>query len=224
MAYIIIEKGNKSDIGKRISFDENAVIIGRNSGDDNPEIPIDNEYVSRRHAEISFNDGKYKIRDLNSTNGTSLHGQIIEPETFYSLIDNTVIGLGISSGIVQVELRFRSSSSVPTTRLTSVNISELTTVNWLRIDEKLGEVWINEKQIILSKKEYAFMIYLYRKAGKVCTREELIAEVWPEVVDMTGVSDASLDQLVHRLRLKIEDDPSNPTRIINRKGFGFMLV
>ena len=61
---------------------------------------------------------------------------------------------------------------------------------------------------------------LQKTAGKVCTREELISEVWPEVCHAGGVSDAAIDQLVHRLRLKIEVNPSEPKRLINRRGSG----
>ncbi len=97
-------------------------------------------------------------------------------------------------------------------------------VSWLRMGEKLGELWIDEKQVSLTKQEYEFMIYLHKRAGNVCTREELISEVWPEVLDTNGVSNAAIDQLVHRLRLKVESDPSQPKRLISRKGFGYMLV
>jgi hypothetical protein len=224
MAFIVVEKGNKSDIGKKYPLGEKTVLIGRKTEENNPDIPFDDEFVSRRHAEICFEKDSYKIRDLNSTNGTSIDGLHIEPGKFYPLKDRLTIGLGITSGAAQILLRFRSSLSIPTTRLANTNIPELSFVSWLRIDEKLGEVWIDEKQVRLPKKEYEFIICLYKKAGKVCTKEELIPEVWPEVLDASGVSDAAIDQLVHRVRLKIEPDPSQPKRLINRKGFGYMLV
>ena len=209
---------------KGVSDGDLIKIAWRKTGDNNTDIAFENEFVSRRHAEISLIDNTYKIRDLDSTNGTSINGKIIEPGNFCSLVDNAMIGLGIDSEIVQVELRFRTSFNVPTTRLQNVNIPNLNVTNRLRIDEKSAKVWVEEKLITLSKKEYAFLVYLYRKTGQVCTREELISDVWPEVLDMNGVSNAAIDQLVHRLRIKIEDNPSNPKRLINRKGFGFVLA
>jgi serine phosphatase RsbU (regulator of sigma subunit) len=37
-------------------------------------IPIKDRYLSRRHAEIAFDDGKWIVRDCGSVNGTSLNG------------------------------------------------------------------------------------------------------------------------------------------------------
>jgi hypothetical protein len=49
--------------------------IGRKNGKDHPELPIDDEAVSSRHAKISFTaDGEPVILDLASTNGTSVNG------------------------------------------------------------------------------------------------------------------------------------------------------
>ena len=224
MAFIVVEKGNQSDVGKKYLLGGNSLLIGRKTAENNPDISFNDEFISRRHAEICFDVNSYKIRDLNSTNGTSLDGQYIEPEKFYPLNDNATIGLGISSGSIQILLRFRMSLSIPTTRLKNTNIPEVSIVSWLRVGEKLGELWIDEKQVNLPKKEYEFIICLYKRAGNVCTREELISEVWPEVIDASGVSDAAIDQLVHRLRRKIEDNPSQPKRLISRKGFGYMLI
>ena len=224
MAYITIEKYIQSDVGKKYSLGENTTLIGRKTAENNPDISFEDEFVSRRHAEICFNANSYEIRDLKSTNGTSLDGVSLEPERFYPLKDNVTIGLGITSGVAQVLLRFRTSLSIPTTRLTNTNIPTLNPVSWLKIGEKLGEIWIDGKQVSLTKQEYKFMTYLHKRAGNVCTREELISEVWPEVLDTNGVSNAAIDQLVHRLRLKIENDPSQPTRLISRKGFGYMIV
>jgi len=49
--------------------------IGRS---DSCEVAIDNEYVSRVHAEIVFENGNWCIRDLNSSNGLYLDGRRVE--------------------------------------------------------------------------------------------------------------------------------------------------
>ena len=45
-----------------------------------------------------------------------------------------------------------------------------------------------------------------------------------DVQDPGAVSDATIDQLVHRLREKVEKVPSKPARIVSKKGFGYLLV
>ena len=133
-------------------------------------------------------------------------------------------GLGIISEFVNVRGRFRMSMSTSFTNLGKTNISELDLISWLKVGDRLGEIWIDGKYIHLPKKEYKLIVCLHKKAGKVRTREELISEVWPEVLNGSGVSDAAIDQLVHRLRYKIEIDPRQPRRLISRRGFGYMLI
>ena len=36
--------------------------------------------ISRRHAQVLFRDGNYLIQDLQSTNGTSVNGELLPPE------------------------------------------------------------------------------------------------------------------------------------------------
>jgi EAL domain-containing protein (putative c-di-GMP-specific phosphodiesterase class I) len=52
--------------------------IGRN---DSSDLQIDSTQVSREHAVISRSGRKYRVRDLNSTNGTFLNGQRIAEAT-----------------------------------------------------------------------------------------------------------------------------------------------
>lgn len=42
------------------------------------EIPINNLAVSRKHAEIQWNGSRFVIKDLNSSNGTYIHGRRIQ--------------------------------------------------------------------------------------------------------------------------------------------------
>ena len=225
MAFVVVEKGNSGDIGKRFSFGEGTVIIGRRTTEFTPDIPIHDEYISRRHAEITFETDHFILCDLNSTNGTAIDGQRIQPGKRYSLADDSVIGLGVASGIeARVILRFREFPTLSTARMAGTEFFETSPIGWLSVDENNGEIWVDKKQINVSKMEFNLILCLLKKSGRVCQRDELIAEVWPEVSNISGVSDAAIDQLVRRLRLKIEPDPSHPKRLISRRGFGYMLV
>jgi two-component system, OmpR family, response regulator RegX3 len=97
-------------------------------------------------------------------------------------------------------------------------------VLWLKIDTDKKEVIIDGKQKRLSKKEYELLVFLLKNAGSVCSRDEIIEAVWPETKDPSAISDATIDQLIHRLREKVEPEPSNPCRIVSKKSFGYMLV
>lgn len=224
MAFIIIQKGNLKDTGRRIPLGEKTLLIGRGAPGNEPEIALDDEYISRRHAEILFDQDCYRLHDLYSTNGTSLDNNRIEPEKTYLLQDDALIGLGITAAGPRVLLRFKASPTVSTTRFEGELPAPVIALSWLKIDESRGEIRVDEKPIVLPRKEYALITCLYKKAGKLCSREELISEVWPEVADTEGVTDAAIDQLIYRLRSKIEADPAQPKRLISRRGFGFMLM
>lgn len=63
------------DRGKRFSLPENEPqLIGRSS----EALPITDRSVSRRHAELTPDDGKWYLRDLESANGTFLNGEKID--------------------------------------------------------------------------------------------------------------------------------------------------
>jgi hypothetical protein len=222
MAFVVVAKGGKQDIGRRFPLGENVAIIGRAALESHPDIEIHDDHVSRRHAEISYHQNCFRLCDLGSKNGTEVDGQRIDPGQFYPLRDDSTIGLGIATGGPKVVLRFKESPTTVT--VYAREIDEVSPLSWLRIDEERREAWVDGKLISLSRKEYELALFLYRRAGTVCSRDEIIAEVWPEAKDPGAVSDATIDQLIHRLREKVELEASQPKRLISRKGFGYMLV
>ncbi len=55
--------------------------IGRKLDND---LVLQNIEISRNHAEIRFEDGKYNLHDLNSTSGTFLNNKKIDNSILYS--------------------------------------------------------------------------------------------------------------------------------------------
>ena len=73
-AYLIIRQGTRWTDVFRLDPGR-ALIVGRASSN---EIPVADERSSRRHAEIFFEDGTWKVRDLGSRNGTFVDGIKLE--------------------------------------------------------------------------------------------------------------------------------------------------
>jgi pSer/pThr/pTyr-binding forkhead associated (FHA) protein len=71
---------------------EPAVVVAGNS--EAVEMPIPNQYVSRRHFQVQGEIDGYYISDLHSTNGTYLNNERLEPEERYILKDKDVVALG----------------------------------------------------------------------------------------------------------------------------------
>jgi hypothetical protein len=72
----------------------------------------------------------------------------------------------------------------------------------------------------LTAAEQRLLDYLRGHSGAVCSKDDLIAAVWPEEA-AAGLRDDSLAQLVHRLREKVESNPAAPRRIQTLAGRGY---
>ncbi len=78
----------------------------------------------------------------------------------------------------------------------------------------------------LTELEFEMLCYLYEHRGRVCTKDELIANVYRQRYDrMTGgVSDEALQTLIARLRAKIEPDRRRPRYVVTVRGEGYRFV
>ena len=75
--------------GQRISLGDRPLTIGRQS---DCSIPLNDQNVSRRHAEIIPGRGAYLVKDLGSTNGTMVNGTRIGGEQ--RLNDGDILSFG----------------------------------------------------------------------------------------------------------------------------------
>ena len=227
MAFIIVKSGNAEDIGKTFTLSKPVAIVGRLTTQNKPDIELNDEVVSRRHLEIRLKDDRYWVRDLGSTNGTMLNDDRIIAGNSYELKHNSKIGLGLDGASAHIILVFKESEGTNIIHRKEVlagKHGKILPVAWLNIEDGKKEALIDGEQKKLSKKEYELLLFLYKNAGNVCSRDQIIEAVWPESKDPSAISDATIDQLIHRLREKVEPEPAKPSRIISKKAFGYMLV
>lgn len=76
----------------------------------------------------------------------------------------------------------------------------------------------------LTSSEFRLLRYLLQNQDRVVEREELIGAVWADMKSTAGITDQAIDQLVFRLRRKIEEDANNPIHLQTVKGRGFRFV
>jgi DNA-binding response OmpR family regulator len=91
------------------------------------------------------------------------------------------------------------------------------------VDSAAGVVRVNRKPVTLSPKEYALVAYLYERRGQVCSKDEIGRAVWPEY-EAGGIFDYQIENLVRRLRTRIETDPANPQLLFTIRGLGYKLM
>lgn len=86
---------------------------------------------------------------------------------------------------------------------------------------KIGENVISDQ---LTSSEFKLFKFLIENKDKILTKEEIINSVWGEKTTTLGVTDQALDQLIFRLRKKIESNPTKPQYIQTVKGRGFKFT
>ena len=92
----------------------------------------------------------------------------------------------------------------------------------LRVDPERYGVWRGGRPLPrpLAAREFALVRYLYERAGRVCSRQELGDAVWgPDRWDPD-----MLYQLVRRVKAKLEPEPAHPRYLHNVPGFGYRLA
>ena len=96
--------------------------------------------------------------------------------------------------------------------------AEVVEVADVRLDPIRHEVAVRGEPVQLALKEFDLLELLLVNAGRVLTRDTLMDRVWgPSYVGDTK----TLDVHIKRLRAKIEESPSAPTRITTIRGLGY---
>ncbi len=88
----------------------------------------------------------------------------------------------------------------------------------LEIDARRREVRRAGRPVGLTRKEFDLLSFMTARPGQTFDRSTLLREVW----DFAWTGDtATVTVHVRRLREKIEDDPSNPRRLVTVWGIGY---
>jgi DNA-binding response OmpR family regulator len=95
---------------------------------------------------------------------------------------------------------------------------------------EIGNIKVNFKnyralqgatEIKMSYKEFEVLHYLYKNAGKIIHRDDLISDVWSIEYD---INTRTVDNFILKLRQKIEADSNNPKIILTVHGMGYKMI
>ncbi len=87
------------------------------------------------------------------------------------------------------------------------NEDEILTLGTIKIDVPQHRVLVNEIEVALTQREFELLTYLVKNKGKVCTRTQIIEDVWDIHFEYdTGVIDVFMNAIRKKLNLKIEQD------------------
>lgn len=194
--------------GQSWPIEGNRFLIGRGS---ECHMVLPERQVSRQHAEIVYSNGRYRLYDLDSKNGTHVNGQkVIAP---IDLQDGDAIQIALCVSMVFIG----SDATVPLT------MEPPPTEQPLVLDEDQRTAIIRGQVLMppLSLSQFRLLKALFDARGAVADRDTVVNAVWPGTEGM-GVSEQAIDALVRRLRDRLAElDPYN--YIVTVRGHGFRL-
>lgn len=175
--------------------------VGRAADND---LVIDRPGISKHHATVVWDGERFVIEDVGSKNGTIVNGQRVSGRTAAQggaeiLLPGALLRLHVADNTATFALR----------------AAELT------IDAQRGEVLARGERVAVTAKEFTLLRYLADRAGTLVKHDEIADAVWPENNGVT--TPESIEQLISKVRRKIERDPAHPVHLQTMRGLGYRL-
>ena len=84
---------------------------------------------------------------------------------------------------------------------------ETLTLGPIEINLQKHAVTVNKREVSLTQKEFDLLTYLVKNKGNVCSRTQIIQDVWDIHFDYdTGVIDVFMNAIRKKLNLKVDED------------------
>ncbi|WP_309612511.1 response regulator transcription factor [Flavobacterium sp.] len=92
-------------------------------------------------------------------------------------------------------------------QLRDKNEQEILTLGTIEINIQKHSVSVNNSDVTLTHKEFDLLCYLVKNKGNVCSRTQIIQDVWGIHFDYdTGVIDVFMNAIRKKLNLKVDED------------------
>jgi hypothetical protein len=233
--FLRLEKGwvEHCQIGGKMPLAAGVTIVGRPSEGDDIDgkvhhVRVADEHVSRGHLSIYY-DGSKKRFMLKEKEGGTPKGTFVKTAGADNFIrinkgelrplsDGDLIGLARVGSHVRVIFRFRDSE------VTLADAPEpIETATKRIIIDKVGRlVRIDGKVVELGPMEFEVLELLHQNLNKVCTRSQIIKQVW--LTRHKQVDEHDLDDTVYRIRKAIKKALKSKDGLIRTKrGIGYWL-
>ncbi|MEQ1612327.1 MAG: response regulator transcription factor [Hyphomicrobiaceae bacterium] len=106
----------------------------------------------------------------------------------------------------------------------SGEVSDILRFGRLEIDCGARMIRLDGTDKILTSHQFALLLAMAERAGRVLTREQLIEFATGTHHDFDPALDRSIDVHIGRIRAAIEDDVKQPRRIITVRGTGYVFA
>ena len=124
---------------------------------------------------------------------------------------NDYLSKPFSLGVLKARMKRILNEKAETAYLCSGNIV---------IDKSTCKVYKDEEEVALSKLEYRLLMYFIENKNHVLSKEQILSQIWDS--DGKYVDNNTVSVNISRLRMKIEEDASNPKFIKTIHGVGYI--
>lgn len=123
--------------------------------------------------------------------------------------------------MARVDAVYRRVSIMNENEKTAVTNPDLTTVGDFSLDYRDRILYKNGSPIELTQIEFQLLDYLFKNPDVTLSRSDILNKVWG---DGYFVDDKVVDVNIHRLRNKVEDEPTQPKHLITIWGRGYKWI
>ena len=116
-----------------------------------------------------------------------------------------------------LEVKARIKAIIRRTGRTA-EVDKMITFGDLKLNEEYRRVFVGDREINVTSREYELLELLASTPGKTYTREELLETIWG--TDYPG-DERTVDVQIRRLREKLETNPSEPRYVRTKWGAGY---
>lgn len=123
--------------------------------------------------------------------------------------------------MARVDAVYRRVSIMNENEKAAVANPDLTTVGDFSLDYRDRILYKNGSPIELTQIEFQLLDYLFKNPDVTLSRSDILNKVWG---DGYFVDDKVVDVNIHRLRNKVEDEPTQPRHLITIWGRGYKWI
>lgn len=91
--------------------------------------------------------------------------------------------------------------------------------NGIKVDLLQRKVYKNNQQLDLTAGEYKLLCMFMENTDNILSSEQILCKLWD--CDENYINNSTLTVYIRRLRIKIEDEPSDPKKIVTVRGMGY---
>ena len=150
-------------------IEKDRIVIGRGAGAD-LRVPENLRFVSSQQAEVLRKETGFFIRDLNSTNGTLVNNQLLQPEQDYAIGNESIIRIGDDNFGISVGFTFYNPSESANSVIGFMQAAQATQLAQVKM-LLIGR--LENCDIVLDSPEVSRRHAMIKQIGEAYTLEDL---------------------------------------------------